>query len=289
MIDRLCLIGVGLIGGSIALAARNRGLAGAIVGVDADARNLDRARARGVIDAGFVDIEEAAAGSDFVVIATPVGSVETVLRKLRQVWVEGAVYTDVGSTKSSLVADAERTFGRVPRNLVPGHPIAGGENSGVDAAVADLFQGRRVLLTPVPVTDPGALQRVRGFWEGMGARVAETTPRHHDEILAATSHLPHVLAFVLTEMLGRRDEQQEIFGYAAGGFRDFTRIASSDPRMWLDICRANRDQILPLLAQYRAALQQAEDMLATDQAEALLGLFTAAKAARQRFLDQLEP
>jgi prephenate dehydrogenase len=288
MIQRLCVIGVGLIGGSVAAAARARGLAESIVGADADAGNLEEARALGVIDAGFSSIAEAAADSDLIVLATPVGAAGTILEALRPVWSETAVYTDVGSTKRSLVEAAERVFGIIPSNLVPGHPIAGAERSGVTAARPDLYDGRRVILTPLPGTSAAALDRVERFWTALGARVSNMEPGHHDEILAATSHLPHVLAFVLTEMLGRQDERQEIFQYAAGGFRDFTRIASSDPTMWLDICLANREAILPLIDDYRGALRRAAELLAAGDAAALYDLFARAREARQRFLDQLE-
>jgi prephenate dehydrogenase len=288
MIERLCVIGVGLIGGSVARAARARGLVRTVAGVDADAANLDRALQAGVIDAGYPKVADGAAGADLVMVAVPVGAVEKVLGELKSVWSERAVYTDAGSTKGDVIAAAERVFGTVPANFVPGHPIAGAERSGVEAARDDLYAGKRVILTPLERTDPKALERVEALWAGMGAKVSAMTPRHHDEVLAATSHLPHVLAFVLTDMLGRQDEQQDIFRYAAGGFRDFTRIASSDPTMWLDICLANRQEIVLLIEQYRAALAQAAQLIAEARADELYALFARARAARQRFLDQLE-
>jgi len=171
---------------------------------------------------------------------------------------------------------------------VPGHPITGAERSGAMAAEAGLFENRRVILTPVAATGPEPLERVSAMWRSVGAAVTCMDPGHHDQVLAATSHLPHVLAFVLTEMLGRKDEQQEIFQYAAGGFRDFTRIASSDPRMWRDICLANTREIVPLIEQYREALRMAARLMRQGDAEDLLQLFSAARSARQRFLDQLE-
>jgi prephenate dehydrogenase len=172
---------------------------------------------------------------------------------------------------------------------VPGHPIAGAERSGVGAASAELYRGKRVILTPMEgVTDSAAVEQVARFWEALGARVSCMDPAHHDEVLAATSHLPHVLAYALTHMLGRQDEQQEIFRYAAGGFRDFTRIASSDPRMWRDICVANRAQIVPLLERYRDELDRLSQLMAQGEAADLFDYFTEARGARQRFLDQLE-
>jgi prephenate dehydrogenase len=288
MIQRLCVIGVGLIGGSIACGARARGLVQSVVGVDPDGANLDRAVQLGVIDVAARDLEEGTAGADLVVIATPVGAIEGVLRALRDIWEPRAIYTDAGSTKGNVIAAAERVFGTVPANFVPGHPIAGAERSGVAASTADLYAGKRVILTPLASTDAAATSRVEALWSALGAKVSCMEPRHHDEVLAATSHLPHVLAFVLTEMLGRKDEQQEIFQYAAGGFRDFTRIASSDPRMWLDICLANGREIVPLIEQYRDALKHAAELISEGRAEELHALFADARGARQRFLDQLE-
>lgn len=288
MIERLCIIGVGLIGGSIARGVRAKGLAQVLVGVDADPANLTAALAQGVIDAGQSSPAAGAADADLVVIAVPVGAVEAVLRELKPTWSERTVYTDAGSTKCDVISAAERVFGNVPANFVPGHPIAGAEQSGVDASKADLYNGKRVILTPVDNTAAAALERVESLWTGLGGRIARMDPHHHDEVLAATSHLPHVLAFVLTDMLGRKDQQQDIFQYAAGGFRDFTRIASSDPRMWRDICLANRRKIVPLIEEYRESLARAAELIATGSADELRTLFSDARAARQRFLDQLE-
>lgn len=288
MIERLCVIGVGLIGGSIARGLRARGEVRTVVGVDADSANARQALALGVVDEIYADAAEGAAGCDVVVIATPVGTVETLLRKLQPAWSAQTVYTDVGSTKRNVVEAAERVFGAVPANFVPGHPIAGAERSGVDAAQVDLYRNKRVILTPLTQTDTEATHRVEALWQALDAKVFRMEPGHHDEVLAATSHLPHVLAFVLTEMLGRKDEQQEIFQYAAGGFRDFTRIASSDPKMWLDICLANGREIVPLIEQYRDALSHAARLIEQQSADELHALFTQARDARQRFLDQLE-
>jgi prephenate dehydrogenase len=288
MIERLCIIGVGLIGGSVARAARVRKLARVLVGVDADPANLQAALASGVVDEGYEAVAAGAAGADFVVLATPVGAAGSILGELRAVWSERAVYTDVGSTKCDVIAAVSQALGGMPANFVPGHPIAGAERSGVEASRADLYEGKRVILTPLDSTGTDALAQVEAFWQAIGANVSRMEPAHHDEVLAATSHLPHVLAFVLTDMLGRQDEQQEIFQYAAGGFRDFTRIASSDPKMWLDICLANREHIVPLIEQYRGALKKAADLISDQSAAELHTLFTNARNARQRFLDQLE-
>lgn len=290
MFDRLCIIGVGLIGGSVARAARAHGLAQAIVGYgrQQEQQNLENAERLGVIDAYFLDIEEALRGADAVVIAVPVGAIESVLALIKPHWSEHCVYSDVGSTKSNVLAAAERVFGDIPANLVPAHPIAGAENSGVEASLPDLFLRKRLIVTPHAHTDPAALARIQTFWEHIGAIVSTMSAEHHDAILAATSHLPHLLAFALVDMLGRQDEQSEIFKYAAGGFRDFTRIASSDPTMWRDICTANKGQLIPLLHQLRDELDMIERLLADEDSRRLFATFSYAKQARQRFLDQSE-
>lgn len=288
MIKRLCLIGVGLIGGSLALALRKQGYVREVVGVDPHRANLKTALDLGIVDRCYADPAEGVIGADHVVIATPVGAIPAIFSALKPVWQDDVVYTDTGSTKSDVVEAAIQVFGEVPPNFVPGHPIAGAERSGADAARAELYEHKRVILSPLPHSRPSSVDQVELLWQKAGARVSRMDYRHHDEVFAATSHLPHVLAFVLTEMLGRKDEQAEIFQYAAGGFRDFTRIASSDPRMWLDICLANRQELVPLIGQYQEALGQAAGLIARGEAEELLSLFTDARAARQRFLDQLE-
>ncbi|GAB4262225.1 MAG: hypothetical protein Kow0065_12910 [Methylomicrobium sp.] len=288
MFDKLCLIGVGLIGGSIARAARIEGLCRSIVGYgrEADRDNLDEACRLGVIDDYFFSIEQAVRDADCVIIATPVGAIETVLLELKPYWSHRVVYSDVGSTKGSVVSAAERVFGGVPANFVPAHPIAGAEQSGVAASMNGLFDKKRLIITPVGATDPEALAKIQRFWERLGAVVSIMDVDHHDAVLAATSHLPHLLAFALVDLLGRKDEQQDIFKYAAGGFKDFTRIASSDPTMWLDICLANKQKLIPLLQQLKQELDTMERALEVDDSQRLFQTFTYAGQARQRFLDQ---
>ncbi|MFA6053557.1 MAG: prephenate dehydrogenase/arogenate dehydrogenase family protein [Methylobacter sp.] len=290
MFNRLCIIGVGLIGGSIARAARQRGLCSSIVGYgrQQDLQNLETAKRLAVIDDYTLDIEQALEGADCVVIATPVGAIESILGLLKPFWSEQAIYTDVGSTKGNVIAAAERIFGAVPDNLVPAHPIAGAEQSGVEAAVDDLFLNKRLIITPVSNTQPEALEKIQRFWEQLGSTVSVMDVHHHDTVLAATSHLPHILAFALVDMLGRKDEQSEIFKYAAGGFRDFTRIASSDPTMWLDICSANKNEIIPLIQQLKEELDKIESTLKNNDSRQLFETFTYARNARQRFLDQFD-
>ena len=290
MFNKLCIVGVGLIGGSVAKAARANGLAKTIVGYgrEQDVVNLQTAKRLGVIDEFYIDSVETVKDADCVLIATPVASIEAIFTQLKPFWSKDTIYTDVGSTKSSVLAAAERVFGVVPQNLVPAHPIAGAEQSGVEAALVDLFFHKRLIITPADNATPKAVQTIKAFWQGQGALVSVMDAQHHDSILAATSHLPHILAFALVDMLGHKDEQTEIFKYAAGGFRDFTRIASSDPTMWVDICKANKQEILPLIEQLSAELAKMHGLLANDDYQQLFSTFAYAKSARQRFLNQFE-
>lgn len=288
--DRLCIIGVGLIGGSIARAARLQGVSNTIVGFgrSEDLPNLQTAKHLGVIDEFYLNLADAVDKADCVIIATPVASIKTIFALLKPHWSEQTIYTDVGSTKSSVLVAAKQVFGEIPKNLVPAHPIAGAEQSGVKASVTDLFVGKRLIITPTDTTSPTALHSVKAFWEKLGSLVSIMDAGHHDGVLAATSHLPHILAFALVDMLGRKDEQNEIFKYAAGGFRDFTRIASSDPTMWLDICLANKDELIPLIEELKTELAAIQVTLQNQDSQQLFQTFTYAKNARQRFLNQFE-
>lgn len=317
LFNKLCIFGVGLIGGSIAKAAKANNLAKEIVGIGRvqDAANLVKAKELGVIDKYYVtetwadDIfpdlvicndyktyEDTLKDADCVVIATPVASIKTILHATGKspilggrLWSGETLYTDVGSTKGNVIDDAKAIFGTVPPNFVPAHPIAGAEQSGVQAADTNLFLNKRLIITPIDgTTSPDAIQKIQAFWEGIGSIVSTMDAQHHDSILAATSHLPHILAFALVDMLGHKDEQTEIFKYAAGGFRDFTRIASSDPTMWVDICKANKQEILPLIEQLSAELAKIYGLLARDDYQQLFSTFAYAKSARQRFLNQFE-
>ncbi|MDD5272062.1 MAG: bifunctional prephenate dehydrogenase/3-phosphoshikimate 1-carboxyvinyltransferase [Methylovulum sp.] len=290
MFNKLCIIGVGLIGGSIAKSARAHKLAATIVGFgrEADMQNLQTAKQIGVIDDYYVDIAAAVTDADAVVIATPVASMSAVLALLKPFWSSQTIYTDVGSTKGSVLAAAQAVFGYVPDNFVPAHPIAGGEQSGVLAAVDGLFANKRLIITPVDNTNTEALRKVQRFWQGLGSAVSVMDATRHDHVLAATSHLPHILAFALVDMLGHKDEQSEIFKYAAGGFKDFTRIASSDPTMWTDICAANKKAILPLIGQLQSELDKLYRLLTDNDRQQLFATFSYANHARQRFLNQIE-
>ncbi len=283
MIQRLCIVGVGLIGGSLARDLRRLGLVDSVVGCSRKRENLERARELGIIDTFDVDPAQAVAGADLVVLAVPLGAMAGALEAMAPGLDEEAVLTDVGSAKASVLDAARSVFGAVPGNFVPAHPIAGTEHSGVEAALDNLFAGRRVILTPVAETSPSALARVREMWQAVGAEVLEMDPAHHDEVLAATSHLPHMLAYTLVDMLGNMEERVEMFRYAAGGFRDFTRIASSDPQMWHDICLANRDALVNALEHFQGDLGTALDAIRDGDGKTIKDLFTRAKALRDRY------
>ncbi|MDX1698840.1 MAG: prephenate dehydrogenase/arogenate dehydrogenase family protein [Thiohalobacterales bacterium] len=285
MIKRLCIIGVGLIGGSLARALRAAGACGEVVGAGRNADHLQQAVDLGVIDRFETDMGTAVRGADMVCVSVPLGAMGSVFGAIKNDLSADAVLTDAGSAKGSVIDAARQVFGEVPANLVPGHPIAGTERSGVAASMVDLYLNRRVILTPLPHTDAAAVARVRRMWEAVGAIVDEMEPEHHDEVLAATSHLPHVLAFALVESLARLQDKREIFEYAAGGFRDFTRIASSDPGMWRDICIANGDAILHMIERFSTDLQVLADAVRAHDSDRLLGIFTAAKQARDAFVD----
>lgn len=288
MIERLCIVGVGLIGGSLAKDLRRLGLVGEVVGCSRKRANLERARELGIVDSYALDPVDAVAGADMVVLAVPLGAMEGVLGAMRPGLDARAVITDVGSAKVSVLHGARAVFGEVPGNFVPAHPIAGTEHSGVEAAIEGLFRGRRVILTPVEATRPDAIERVRAMWEAVGAEVLLMDPIHHDEVLAATSHLPHMLAYTLVDMLGSMEERVEMFRYAAGGFRDFTRIASSDPQMWHDICVANRDALVNALEHFQADLGAALDAIRRGDGKTIKELFTRAKALRDRYTSESE-
>lgn len=288
MIERLCIIGVGLIGGSLARALRTAGAVNEIVGAGRSTANLQQAVELGVIDRYETDCALAAQDADMVVLAVPVGAMARVFAALDGKLAERAVLTDAGSAKASVIDAAAAAFGEVPARFVPGHPIAGTEQSGVTASFDSLYRGRRVILTPLEQTDADAVMRVRDMWQAAGAEVTEMAPGHHDEVLAATSHLPHLIAFALVESLARLHDKQEIFDYAAGGFSDFTRIASSDPVMWRDICVANRSAVLAMLQRFDTDMQALSRALQEGDDERLLQIFSTARDARDRFASRSE-
>ena len=283
MIDRLCIVGTGLIGGSLARDLKRLGEVGEVVGSSRQAANLRRAVDLGVIDRFDMDVARAVAGADMIVVAVPLGAVQAVLERIVDAVDNDAVVTDVGSAKGHVVEAARAALGpRLPR-FVPAHPIAGTEHSGVDASVERLFERRRVIVTPIPETNGGALERVSEMWRMVGSDVIEMDVTHHDEVLADTSHLPHMLAYTLMDVLGRRKERAEIFKFSAGGLRDFTRVASSDPQMWHDICFANRDAMVAAIERFSAELDQLTDAIRSGDGEFVRSIFARAKSIRDKY------
>ena len=287
MIERLAVIGVGLIGGSLARALRAADAVGEVIGCGRSAENLELAFDLGVIDGCTRDPAVAVKDADMVFVAVPLGAMRDTFERIRGHLAPAAVITDGGSVKGSVVADAVAVFGGVPPRFVPGHPIAGTERSGVGASFPELYQNRRVILTPLPETEPDAVAKVRAMWQTVGAEVSDMGVAHHDEVLAATSHLPHMLAFGLVDALARMRDNDEIFRYAAGGFRDFTRIASSSPVMWRDICMANAEALSAMLARFGEEMTDLADSIRRRDGDHLLEIFSRAKQARDRFVDGL--
>ena len=285
LIERLVIVGVGLIGGSLAMSLRRTETCGALAGCDRSAENMSKAVELGIIDSYCADPARAVEDADVVVIATPLSATEGVLEKINGHLKPGAVVTDVGSVKGSVVSAARKALGAEINRFVPGHPIAGTEKSGVAAAFAGLFEGHRVILTPVAETGIDALGLITKMWEAAGANVSCLDAQHHDEVLAATSHLPHMLAYALVDCLAGMRERDEIFQFAAGGFADFTRIASSDPEMWHDICFSNRIQLLKILERFDAHIAEIAGVIEQADSKKLLDIFMRAKTARNRFTD----
>jgi prephenate dehydrogenase len=286
MLNRLTILGVGLIGGSLARAVKQAGTVKEVVGWGRDAESIRRALALGVIDRGEQGLGAAVTGADVVVVATPIGAMSGILQQLSGEMTDAMTVTDVGSVKGPVVEMARVLLGRHARRFVPGHPIAGDERTGVEASRGDLFRGHRVILTPVKETDTAAVASIRALWEGVGAAVYEMDAVHHDRILAATSHMPHVLAYTLVDCLVRRDASAEILRFAAGGFRDFTRIASSDPTMWRDICLANRRHLIAVLQDFQTHLQTVMALIEQGDGTGLGRVFESAKATRDRFTNE---
>ncbi len=284
MINKLTLIGVGLIGGSFALALREAGLVREVAGVGRSAENLSAALGMYVIDASVTDPAQAVQGADVVLLAVPVGQLDEILAAIAPHLGTNTVVTDVGSTKQDVVALARRHFGTHFPRFVPGHPIAGAEKSGVKAARGDLFRERNVVLTPLPETDAAAIDLVARLWQGCGAKVSQMQPADHDMLFAAVSHLPHMLAFALVDYIAGQTNAEQLFGFAASGFRDFTRIAGSSPEMWRDICLANRDALLQQMGGYEKELAQIKALIAAGDGAGLQALFGRARDARQKYL-----
>ncbi len=280
MINRLAIIGVGLIGGSLSLALKQAGIVGEVVGYSRTESVRKEALALGLIDREAESVAEAVKDADMVFLAVPMMAMESVLIELKDNVSDDAIITDGGSAKGQLVDVARRVLGDRLSQFVPGHPIAGTEKSGPSAAFSTLYKNHRVVLTPVTETNQNALEKVKKMWLATGAEVFEMDVQHHDVVLAATSHLPHILAFNLVGMLAERDDCDEVLRYAAGGFKDFSRIASSDPAMWRDICLTNSDAILALLEEYQQGLNKLITAVKQQDGKTLTTVFERAKQAR---------
>ena len=281
---RLAVIGVGLIGGSFALALKQAKAVSRVVGVGRDPANLRLALERGAIDSIASDVAAAARDADLILLATPVAQFPGILGAIAPNLAADTVLTDAGSTKRDVVAAARKALGKKLSQFVPAHPIAGAEKSGVAAAGPELFRGKRVVLTPLVENAEATISQVERAWSACGSSITRMDADEHDAVLAAVSHLPHLLAFALVHDVARRDNSAQLFSFAAGGFRDFTRIASSHPEMWRDICIANRDRLLHELRSYSNELAAVRKLLEAGDGAALEKLFTSARDARDKWI-----
>ncbi len=278
---KVVVFGVGLIGGSFALGLKRAEQVGEVVGFGRSLGTLTQALDLGIIDRVGFNVGQEIIDADLVLIATPVGQMGEIMERIAPYLGADTVVTDGGSTKSDVVAVARAALGERIAQFVPAHPIAGAENSGAAAARADLYHGKKVVLTPLPENSVLSVARVRSAWEWCGAQIHELNADDHDRIFAAVSHLPHLLSFALVHELAQRDNREQLFGFAASGFRDFTRIAASHPEMWRDICLANRVALLGELDAYRASLDVLRDALARGDGAALEDTFAVARRARR--------
>ena len=288
LFKQVCVIGLGLIGASLAQAIKDNGLSARLVAVDRHEPSIDEAIQQGLLEAGSSSLSEVVGGSDLIVIAVPVQAVQAVFADIKQAMDDGqlatdCIITDVCSTKVNIIDAAKTVFGALPTGLVPAHPIAGAENSGYHARRANLFVNHSVIICELPTSSAISINKLRLLWEAVGAKVMPMAADHHDTILAHTSHLPHLLAFNLVEQLASHDDNLDMFRYAAGGFRDFTRIAASDPKMWHDIFFANQSAIVSALDEYGMYLQTIRQLITDKDSTALMGLLGRAQAARRHF------
>jgi cyclohexadieny/prephenate dehydrogenase len=280
--ERIALIGIGLIGSSISHASRRAGLAGSIVGSARTPATVDTAMKLGLIDEGYANAAQAAENADLVILCAPVGACGALAREIGPHLKPGAILTDVGSVKAAIVRDCAP---HVPAtaHFVAGHPIAGTEQSGPEAGFAELFDGRWCILTPEPAADPAAVAKLKAFWEALGSKVEVMTPEHHDMVLAITSHVPHLIAYNIVNTaahLGRVTDS-EVIKFSAGGFRDFTRIAASDPTMWRDVFLNNKDAVLEMLGRFAEDLTALQRAIRFGDGDTLYRLFNEARAIRR--------
>ncbi len=281
---KICIIGVGLIGGSFMRGLKKANQVEQVFGYGKGKESLAKAKELGAIDEFSLDIGKAIDGAEMVVIATPVDSIEEVFRLIRPHISKSTIITDVGSTKTSIIDSAKSVFGEVPTNFIPAHPIAGKENSGVDYSDPDLFINKRVILTPLENSEPEAIKIVTNFWESLGAIVETMNATDHDDLLAMTSHLPHMLAFSLMDYL--ISTNPKAIDYAAGGFKDFSRIASGDSVMWRDICLNNAKEITKHIENYQQSLSKLSELINQQNSDGLEELFMEAKSARDNWLNK---
>lgn len=282
MIRHLCIVGVGLIGSSLSLALKKAGFVERVSGCGRSEENLRKGIQLGVLDDYNLSMQDAVKGAEVVVLAVPLGAMHSALEGIKPGLSENTIITDVGSAKASVVRDARAVLGQRACQFVAGHPIAGTEQSGVEAGFATLFKNRKIILTPEEDTVKNGVDLIFSMWKATGAEVELMGVEHHDQILAATSHLPHMLAFSLVSHLSKMSDQDEIFSYAAGGFRDFTRIAASDPVMWRDVCLANGDALVELIEGYSLELDEIKQAIQKQDADKLFELFRDAKHTRDQ-------
>ena len=280
MFDKVYLVGVGLINGSLARDLKRHELAKEVIGIGRDSQRLAKAQALQIIDQYQLLHENDVLDADVIVFGVPVGKIRDTLTLLKPHLNPNTLLTDVGSTKNNVIQAAEEILGELSAKFVPAHPIAGSEQSGFEHAQEDLFQDRKVIVTPTEKTDATAVQKIKKMWQVIGAQVDEMTAEQHDAILSMTSHLPHMVAYTLVNYLGKQSDASNIFNYAAGGFYDFTRIASSDPTMWADICIANKDMLLDSIEGFNKCLNELRSAIEKQDEDAIYNLLKQAKRLR---------
>lgn len=288
MFKKISIFGVGLIGGSFALALKRAGAVGEVVGVGRRMETLERAKQLGIIDKACASVDEAVSGADLILVAAPVAQTEAILASIAPHLQPGTVITDAGSTKSDVVEAARKALGRKIAQFVPGHPIAGREQNGPEAAIVDLYVGKKAVLAPLPENSADDVERVAGAWRHCGAIIHRLTAEEHDKVFAAVSHLPHLLAYALVDDIARKPHAGLLFQYAASGFRDFTRIAGSSPEMWRDITLANQPALLSELDSYLEQLARLRDLLAERNASAIESMYANAQRARHDWISTIE-
>ncbi|OWW18847.1 prephenate dehydrogenase [Noviherbaspirillum denitrificans] len=288
MFKKVSIFGVGLIGGSFALALKRAGVVGQVFGVGRSATSLARAKELGIVDVASSSVEEAVRDADLILVAAPVAQTEAILASIEPFLQPDTIVTDAGSTKTDVVEAARKALGGKIAQFVPGHPIAGREQNGPDAAIVDLYVGKKTVITRLPENSASDVARVAAAWEQCGAIIHKLTPEEHDRVFASVSHLPHLLAYALVDDVARKPHADVLFQYAASGFRDFTRIAGSSPEMWRDISLANQAALLGELDAYMAQLVQLRELLAERNGKAIEAVYANAQRARQNWIKTIE-